>query len=81
MPISIKMLQVLKDATIHGVAVLGVHVKATIKEVNSILLIIIFVTKTLDKIFFMGNANSTRRDSVTPYYFCYTIDPFGLSKL
>ena len=81
MPISIKMLQVLKDATIHGVAVLGVHVKATIKEVNSILLIIIFVIKTLDKIFFMGIANSTGREPVTPYYFCYTIDPFRLSKL
>lgn len=59
--------------------VLGVPMKATIKEVNSILLIIIFVTKTLDRKFFMGDANSTGSAPVTPYYSCYTIDPFGLS--
>jgi 2-C-methyl-D-erythritol 4-phosphate cytidylyltransferase len=39
--ISLKMFQVLKDAAIHGAAVLGVPVKATIKEVNSVSLLII----------------------------------------
>lgn len=34
---SLEMLQVLKDAAIHGAAVLGVPVKATIKEVISVL--------------------------------------------
>ena len=36
MPISIKMLQVLKDNAIHGAAVLGVPVKATIKEIMAL---------------------------------------------
>lgn len=39
--ISLKIFQVLKDAAIHGAAVLGVPVKATIKEVNSVSLLII----------------------------------------
>jgi len=34
---TLKMFQVLKDAAIHGAAVLGVPVKATIKEVISVL--------------------------------------------
>ena len=41
MHISFILFQVLKDAAIHGAAVLGVPVKATIKEVNSVPLLII----------------------------------------